>query len=71
MGENHGAADLLVCMARVNTQADGSFDGFVELGLRGGKNGFNALAGIIKFLLVNQLNAVLIFLTMLHASFPP
>ena len=35
VGQNEYAANLLVCLAGINTQTDVQFDGFVELRLRG------------------------------------
>ena len=55
MGQNHGAADLLVGVPGINAQADGDLDGLVKLGLAGLHNQINGLFGVILLQVVDQL----------------
>ena len=71
MRQNHGAADLLVSVAGVNTQADGDFDSLVELGLTGLEHQIDGLFGVILLQMVDQLNAVVILLAVFHSIIPP
>ena len=57
-------------MTGINTQTNGDFHGLVELALGGLQRERNRLVRLIDGLL-DQLCAVLIFLTMLHGSIPP
>ena len=70
MGQHDGAADLLVGVAGIDAQADGDLQGLVELRLGGLQRQRDGLFGLVVVLL-DQLDAVLIFLTMLHGSLPP
>ena len=71
MGQHHRAANLLVGMAGVNAQTDVQLNGLVELGVAGLHNQAHGLVGVILLQVIDQLHAVLVFLTMLHAFFPP
>ncbi len=64
--QNHRTAHLLIGMARVNAQADGRLHGFIKLSLTGGNHHFEALTHVVELGTVDQLYAVLIFLSVLH-----
>ena len=66
VGQNNCATDLLVCMTGVNTKTDGDFNSLIELGFASLNNKITSLIRIILIQMVNQLYAVLVFLTMLH-----
>ena len=66
MGQNHGAANLLVRMAGVNAQTHGYFNCLVKLGLRGLLDQGDGLIGIVQLGAVDELQAAGIILTLLH-----
>ena len=69
--KNDSASDLLVGVAGVNTQADVDFDSLIEL-CRCSLNGYvKSLVGLIKGGSVNELGALVVFLTVFHYSFLP
>ena len=69
VGQNHRAADLLVSVTGVNTQADGDLDGLIKLGLAGLHDQINGLFGVILLQMVDQLSAVGILLTVFHVYY--
>ena len=71
MGEDDGAAHLLVSVAGVNAQLHVELDSLVKLGGGGLHDQLHGLSGIIQSGLVDQLGALLVFLASKHCSFPP
>ena len=69
VGQNDCAADLLICVTGVNTEADMGFDGLVKLCLTGGDDDFETLFGIVQLLLIEKLYAFVILLAMLHNQY--
>ena len=71
VGQNDGAANLLIGVTGINAQTDGDLDGLVELGLGGLLYQRNGLFGIIQLGTIDQLDAVAIFLSGLHVNILP
>ena len=69
MGQNYSAANLLVCVAGVNAQADMSFNGLIELRPCGRENGLEALFGIIQLLLIENSKLFVILSSVLHNKY--
>ena len=74
--QHHRAADLLIRMPGIHAQADGDFNGFIELGLAGLQHQVHRFLGIILLQMVDQLRALDILLSVLHflvtsVSLPP
>ena len=66
MRQHDRAADLLVGMARIDAQTDGDLDRLVELALGGLLRERHRLGRVVELGAVEQLGAVLIFLTVFH-----
>mgnify|MGYP007102605709 CR=1 FL=1 len=71
VGEDDGAADLLVSVAGVNAQLHMELNGLVELGGSGLDQQLHGLVGIVQSVLVDLLGALLIFLASKHCLHPP
>ena len=64
--QNHGAANLLVSVTRVNAQTDVELYGFVELCLRGVAHHLYSVFYFIQLVALNGLSACYISFTMFH-----
>ena len=66
VGQDDGAADLLVSVAGVNAQLHVQLDGLVELGLGGLGDKLESLSGLILGAFIDELRALFIIFTSEH-----
>ena len=71
VGQNHGAADLLVSVTGVNAQLDVQLNGLVELGGSTHHDQIQGFGGIILNRAVDQFGALLILFTSKQCNNPP
>ena len=69
MGQNDGAADLLIGVTGVNAQLHVQLDGLVELGLGGLGDELEGFLRLVLSLLINELSALFIIFTSEQFSF--
>ena len=69
VGQDDGAADLLVSVAGVDTQLHMQLDGLVELGLGGLGDELEGFLRLVLSLLINELSALFIIFTSEQFSF--
>ncbi len=71
VGQNHGAANLLVSVTGVNAQLDVQFHGLIKFCGSALHNQIQGFAGIILNGAVNQLGALLILFASKQFNYPP
>ena len=71
VGQNHGAADLLVSVTGVNTQLDVQLNGLIELGGSALYNQAQSLGGLVLNSAVDELRAFFILFTSKQCNYPP
>ena len=69
MGQDDGAADLLVGVTGVNAQLHVQLDGLVKLGLGGLGDELEGFLRLVLSLLINELSALFIIFTSEQFSF--